>query len=104
MWSNTQITIEIEDCEHPVILVKIVTPAGTVDLVGEVAIDGRIMKIDGAHVGGLSPGKLGRAGLNAVGRKLLEVADVDEILIQGGARSTGRRPGTVPRIIRFPRS
>jgi hypothetical protein len=54
-------------------------------------------------VQGLTPGALGRAGLNAIGRKLLEEADVDQIVIQGGARTTGRGKGRRPRPFRFPK-
>jgi hypothetical protein len=37
------------------------------------------------------------AGLNAIGRKLLEVTDVDQIIIQGATRTTGRNPGRIPK-------
>ena len=104
MWASGQITVEIDDAEHPVAVLVITTPAGTLSLIGSVSIAGRLMRIDRAHVEGLRIGALGRAGLNAIGRKLLEVADVDEIIIQGGTRTTGRTKGKVPRAIRFPRA
>ena len=81
----------------------ITTPVGTLSLIGSISIVGRVMRIDRAHVEGLKIGALGRAGLNAIGRKLLEVAYVDEIIIQGGTRTTGRTKGKAPRPIRFPR-
>jgi hypothetical protein len=101
--ATDQISIEIEDVDHPVAVAVITTPAGTLSLIGGISIVGRVMRIDRAHVEGLTIGALGRAGLNAIGRKLLEVADVDEIIIQGGTRTTGRAKGKVPRPIRFPR-
>jgi hypothetical protein len=104
MWATDQISIEIEDVDHPVAVVVITTPAGTLSLIGGISIVGRVMRIDRAHVEGLTMGALGRAGLNAIGRKLLEVADVDEIIIQGGTRTTGRTKGKVLRPIRFPRA
>jgi len=104
MWSAAEITVEIDDVDHPVMIVRIVLPVGTLDLIGNVARIGRTLRIDGAHVQGLTPGALGRGGLNAIGRKLLEEADVDEIVIQGGARTTGQRKGKVPQPIRFPRN
>lgn len=76
---------------------------GKLTLIGSVSIVGRTMRIDRVHVEGLTVGALGRAGLNAIGRKLLELADVDEIIVQGGARTTGRTKGKAPRPIRFPR-
>jgi hypothetical protein len=84
-------------------VIAIATPAGTLSLIGSISIVGRVMRIDRAHVEGLEIGALGRAGLNAVGRKLLEVGDVDEIIIQGGTRTTGPTKGKVPSPIRFSR-
>jgi hypothetical protein len=104
VWTTDQISIEIEDVDHPVAVLIITTPAGTLSLIGGVSIAERVMRIDRAHVEGLTVGALGRAGLNAIGRRLLEVADVDEIIVQGGTRTTGRTKGKVPRPIRFPRA
>ena len=102
MWTLDQISVEIEEAEGSIIQAVIDTPAGTLRLLASVAIVGRVLLLDGAHIGGLAPGAIGRAGLNAVGRKLVELADVDQIIIQGSARTTGRRKGNVPRPIRFP--
>jgi hypothetical protein len=102
MWDSYQITVEIEAADHPVMIVVITLPIGVLELIGSVTRSGRVLHIDRAHVQGLAPGAIGRAGLNAIGRKLLEEADVDEIVIQGGARTTGRNKGRLPRPIRFP--
>jgi hypothetical protein len=103
MWSNDQIVVEIVDADHPVVEVVIRTQVGVMVLVASASIVGRVLHLDGVHVAGLTPGALGRAGLNAIGRKLLELADVDQIIIQGGARTTGTHKGQVPSAIRFPR-
>jgi hypothetical protein len=109
MWSSEQIVIDIEDVEHEdgggkvaTMLIRVSTPAGTISILGTVSIVARVLRCDQAHVGGLTPGALGRVGLNAIGRKLLEVADVDQIIIQGSTRTTGCRSGKTPREIRFP--
>jgi hypothetical protein len=102
MWTSDQINIEIEAADHPVMIVTVTTPIGTIEIIGSVTRRGRVLRLDRVHVQGLAPGALGRAGLNAIGRKLLEEADVDEIVIQGGARTTGRNKGKQPRPIRFP--
>jgi hypothetical protein len=104
MWSNDQIAVEIVDADHPVLEVVVTTPIGVMTLMASASIVGRVLRLQGVHVEGLTPGALGRAGLNAIGRKLLEVADVDEIIIQGGARTTGKHKGQVPSSIRFPHS
>ncbi|MFN3462147.1 MAG: hypothetical protein ACK4ZN_14170, partial [Oceanibaculum sp.] len=76
--------------------IAISTPLGSLNILAEIAIAGRTLTLRKAHIDGLRPGSLGRAGLNAIGRKLLEVADVDEIIVQGARRTSGRRKGTVP--------
>jgi hypothetical protein len=107
MWAADQITIDIEDIEYAVgndravtVLVRITTPVGVLRILGALYVHNDVLHIDGAHAGGLNAGVLGRSGLNAIGRKLLEVADVKEILIQGSTRTTGRNAGKVPRPIR----
>jgi hypothetical protein len=102
MWSPDRIAVEIVDADHPVLEVVITTPIGAMNLVASASIVGRVLRLDGVHVDGLAPGALGRAGLNAIGYKLLEVADVEEIIIQGGTRTTGKHKGKVPSAIRFP--
>src|ERR1700687_824899 len=104
MWSSDQISVDIVDADHSVLEVVVTTPIGTMNLVASVSIVGRVMRMDGVHIDGLTPGALGRAGLNAIGRKLLEVADVDQIIIQGGARTTGQNKGKLPRAIRLDRT
>jgi hypothetical protein len=103
MWPAEQIAFEIVDADHPVVEIVVTTPIGDLKLIASVSIVGRTLRLDGMHVGGSTAGLLGRSGLNAIGRKLMEVADVDEIIIQGGTRTTGRYKGKVPRPIRFPR-
>ena len=103
MWSLDQITIEIELADHPTALISIATPKGIIRLLVSVSMSGRVMRIDDAHVGGLEAGEIGRAGLNAIGRKLLEEADVEEIIIQGATRTSGKYRGKRPHPIRFPR-
>jgi hypothetical protein len=103
MWTADDITVEIDLVEHPVMIVRITVPIGVLEVAGSISRTGRVLYIDGAHVQGLAPGAVGRTGPNAIGRKLLEEADVDQIVIQGGARTTGRNKGARPRPIRFPK-
>jgi hypothetical protein len=103
VWTPEQISVEIEEAEHPVAVLLITTPAGMLSLIGSISIVGRVLRIDRAHVDGMRMGGHGRAGLNAIGHKLLALADVDKIIIQGGTRTTGRTKGKVPRPIPFPR-
>jgi hypothetical protein len=103
MWTEADIEIDIAQVAGNLVLVTVRMPVGVVELMGDVRIEGRVLHIGGAHIDGLWPGALDRAGLNAIGRKILEVADVDEIVLQGSARATGRYRGKVPRRVRFAR-
>src|SRR5579859_7988982 len=78
MWTSDEIVVEIDVVEHTETVIA-TTPAGVISMMAGVSIIDRVLRLDGVHIGGLKPGALGRAGLNAIGRKLLELADVDEI-------------------------
>jgi hypothetical protein len=93
----------VEESDPRTVLVSITTPAGVIELIGNILFSGDALHIDQAHIGGLEANALGIASLNAIGRKLLEEADVAELVIQRGARTTGRCEGRIPRVIRFPR-
>jgi hypothetical protein len=102
MWDSAEILIEFDLVEEDEAIVLITTPAGVIEIAGAVSVAGRVLYLDGVHIQGLHPGAVGRAGLNAIGRKLLEEADVDKIVIQGGVRTTGCNKGRRPRPFRFP--
>ena len=98
-----EITVEIHEVDGQIMLVEIKGPSFRLELIGEVFLSGRRLHVKKAHIQGASPGAIGRAGLNVIGRKLLSEADVDELVIQGGTRTTGRAQGRTPRPFRFPR-
>jgi hypothetical protein len=105
MWTSEQITITLEEIDThdpPVALVRVSTPAGDIRLLAIILLEEKTLHMKEAHVEGLYSGACGRAGLNAIGRKLLEVANVERIIIQGGVRTTGRNAGRRPKIFRFP--
>jgi hypothetical protein len=103
MWSLDEITIEIDEAEPPLVIVRVTTPVGSLELTGEVRRIGRVLYCERVHIQGLAAGALGRAGLNAVGRKILVEIDVDQVVIEGSARTSGKGAGKTPRPIRFPR-
>ena len=102
VWDGGLIEVILDDVEDDEVIIRIVTPVGAIDVQGCVSINGRILHLKGAHVQGLYAGALQRAGLNAICRKMLEVADVDQIVIQGGFRTTLRNKGRRPKVFRFP--
>jgi hypothetical protein len=101
MWAEADIVAAYE-IDGPVVSITLITPVGEVSILGEMAIVDNDLHIIKADVAGLYQGALGRSDLNAVGRKLLEMANVEKIVIQGSPRTTGRRKGTIPSNICFP--
>jgi hypothetical protein len=87
------------------VLIEIETPAGRLEAVGELEQIGRTLYFRRAHIQGLHKGALGRAGLNAIGAEILREAEVDAVVIEGGARTTGAGPkrGRRPPPFRYPR-
>jgi hypothetical protein len=102
MFASVDIAVELDCAEDDWAIVVVTTPIGKISIAGALRWEGRTLHVTGAHIGGLKPGALGRKGLNAVGRKLLEAADVDKIIIEGADRTTGRNPGRAPKRFCFP--
>ena len=103
MWAHDDIRIEIDEAEARTVIVTVCTPAGTVEIVAELELVDGVLWARSAHIQGLSPGALGRAGLNAVARKFLEETDARALVVEGAPRTTGARQGQRPRPFRFPR-
>ena len=99
------IVIEIILVEHEgaTIDVEIKTSVGIVEILCDYRMVDRGLLILDAHIQGLSPGALGRRGLNEIAQALREQADADTIEIQGAVRTTGRSKGRRPRVIRATR-
>src|ERR1700682_1775108 len=103
MWTICDVTISVEEADHDLIDVVITTPVGRLEIMGLVSVIGRVLRIDGAHIGGdIRRGGLNRSGFHVVACKILREIDVDQIVIKGGARSTGKYRGKVPAAFRFP--
>jgi hypothetical protein len=93
------VSIEITDADDDVMIAVIRCAGFVIEVIGRVAVEQRVLRVRQAHVQGARPG--GRAGLNAIGRRLLEEIDVDQVVVEGGARTTGRSPGRAPRPFRY---
>ena len=104
MWLPIDVMIEVVEVDGDLVLVRIATPVGGIELIGHVSLRNRVLFVERAHIQGLSPGALGRIGLNAIARKLMVEADAESLVIEGGTRTTGRAEGRAPRPFRFPRS
>ncbi|MBV8563941.1 MAG: hypothetical protein JO273_00635 [Methylobacteriaceae bacterium] len=96
------IQVEIVEVEGDLMVAVVSTAVAVIEIVARVKLADRVLWIQDAHVQGASPGAVGRRGLNAIGRKLMQEADADQIIIEGSARTTGSNPGRKPWAIHFP--
>ena len=97
MFTASEVEIRLTDVDHPVVLMEARTPVGVVEIIGRITIEGRVLHALAVHIGGLEANAIGIAGLNAIAQRVLEEADVDQIIVEGGVRTTGRGLGKRPR-------
>ncbi|HVB68865.1 MAG TPA: hypothetical protein VNE67_13525 [Acetobacteraceae bacterium] len=74
-----------------------------IEVLGTVRIAGRTARILALHVQGAGPGSLGISGLRGLAGWAMEVLDVDELRIEGAARTSGAGPGRTPGTLVFRR-
>ena len=112
MWSRADIRIRLDDgaTDFPVVGVEIETPMGVIRIIGEVVEVGRRIVVEEAHIesetpagASFDPAGVGVRNLIAIARAFLEEVDADEIIIKGGARTTGRGKGRRPKPFRYAR-
>jgi hypothetical protein len=103
VWSSADSAVEIEAAEGRTMVATVRTPAGMLKVIAEVELVAGVLWARNAHVQGLSPAALGRAGLNAVARKFLEQTDAEALVVEGATRTTGANPRRRPRPFRYPR-
>jgi hypothetical protein len=106
VWSAGSVPITILDYGRGnTVLIEIEPPLGRLEAVGELEQIGQTLYFRRAHIQGLRKGALGRAGLKAIGAEILREAEVDAVVIEGGARTTGAGPkrGRRPLPFRYPR-
>ena len=103
MCPSAAITLEIEEAEDRTLIASVITPADRPQLIAEVELVAGVLWARNVHAQGLAPGVLGRAGLNAIARKVLEEADAQAVVVEGAARTTGANQRRRPRAFRFPR-
>jgi hypothetical protein len=102
MCTSDDVLLQILDVDEDVVIASIAIPNLTLEVIGRVTVIGHTLLFQEAHVQGGYPGALGRAGLNAICRRVLEEIGVDQVVIEGGARTTGRNPWRAPKPFRFP--
>ena len=111
MTVDAEIAFSItQDSEGDVVIVEVRLPGGHIEVMAEVTFDdaARVITARGLHVqggqgGAIGPNDLGPRRLIGIARAALERMDYDAIIIEGGVRTTGARPGRRPRPIRIER-
>lgn len=103
MWTSAQLSVELDAVDGWEAILIVRTPVGPISILASVSITGIILSLDGVHVSGPGPGTVTIAGIHDIAQKIMEELDVQEILAQGGTRTTGRRNGKIPRRFRFVR-
>jgi hypothetical protein len=95
----------LEEAGGNVVFARIETSVGTIEILAEIALDGRHLKLGGLHVSGINvdANDLGIRGIRRIVREVMEDLNVDQITIEGAVRSTGAGPGRTPRRLRFTR-
>ena len=107
LWRKRDISFVLDDeaADHPVATLRIATPAGRLFAMANILAIGRSILVAGLHVHGERDfaNRVGAANLLVLVQAFMEVMDVDELVVAGGIRSTGAKPGKTPRHIRFTR-
>jgi hypothetical protein len=107
MWTHGEIRFDDFDydaTDHPVVTIRMSTPVGVVELVAEVAEDGRSLQLRRMHVqSAVAPNAIGLANWRLIANVVMELMGYDEIIVEGAVRTTGARPGRRPQPIRFAR-
>ena len=103
MWTSAQLSVELDAVDGTEVILHVRTPVGLVKILGTVTLTETLLDLDGVHVDGPGSGCLKMDGVYAIAQKIMEELDVQELLAQGGTRTTGRRNGKKPRRFRFVR-
>ena len=72
-------------------------PRGAIEVLANMTVEGDRLVLRGLHADGDGPGSLGLAEIRAYARLLGRQMGVSALEIHGGTRTTGARPGKVPR-------
>lgn len=106
-WTVEDLSFEMDDDQSsdPIATLVIQAPGVVLMVMAEISVDRpqRFMKLSRAHIHGATANEVGFANLKTIAQAVLEGMDLDEIIIEGGIRTTGACPGHIPRPFRFTR-
>ena len=92
MWQRDQIGFRLREelCAGDIVTLEVLTPAGTIVMMGEPEDVGRMVIVRGVHIHSEPLHEVGTANLAVIAQALMQRYDYDEIVIKGarrGARS-----------------
>ncbi len=87
-----------------VLIVELRDGERVVEILADLAIEGRVVTLSGFHAVGSGTNRIGAATLLALARWTVEVMDLDELRIEGATRTSGANPGHDPRPLVFRRT
>ncbi|MGA2291100.1 hypothetical protein [Bradyrhizobium sp.] len=99
------VEIEIDEIEDGIVIGRVITEGGHLEIMAEAILDGRRLTLRGLNVHGVGvwANQLGHVKLRKIVLETMEHIDVDELIVEGAIRITGAGPGRKPRPIRFTR-
>jgi hypothetical protein len=89
--------VEVEFDNPATVYVRFTDGRDEVEIVADVELDRRCAVLRGLHILGAGPNTMGPGALRGLMRWAKEQLDVDELRIEGATRTSGARPGRVPR-------
>src|SRR3954447_26688621 len=97
MWRAEDVSFVLLDDQTsgPVLTVEIAVPASRLLAMAEPLVVGPTLILRGFHMHGegLGPHDIGLANLRVLAAVVLERMDLDELVVEGAARTTGANPG-----------
>src|SRR5689334_10469776 len=105
VWRPEDISFVLLDDQtfDPVVTVEITVPEGKLLAMAEPLVVGRTLILQAFHMHseGIGANRVGIVKLRSLATVLLERMELDELVVEGAARTTGASPGHRPRPLRF---
>lgn len=106
-WAVSDLSFEMDDdqTDDPIVTIVVHAPGATLQIIAEIILDRSIrsMTLSGTHIHGATANLVGGANLRTVAQAVMRGMHLDEIVVEGGIRTTGANPGRRPRPFRFTR-
>jgi hypothetical protein len=93
------VILDYEFDQPGTIYVRLASGPQQIEIVADIEVDRRRVVLHRLHVSGAGPNTMGPATLRRLLRWAKEQLDVDELRIEGAARTSGANPGRIPRAL-----